>query len=935
MITSRYWKRSLPQLLLVTLLTTSLASAEAPKGRTSDGPRTALILDTSTRLDANSLEMFVYNNGNFAYDDANVLGRDDGLYFPRGTNKTLVYAAGLWVGAKVNGGIRLAISEYSAEFVPGPMAGGTFQPDSPEFHVYKINRGDDESNPDYANWPVDQGAPLHQSTEPLIVGDQMTWSVFNDADPAAHENDAGSTEPLGIEVQNACFGFARSGALGNSLFLKYTIINKGGNQLDSAYVSIWVDPDVGSAADDLVGCDTVRSLGYCYNEGADAVYGSAPPAVGFDFLQGPIVPGGDGDTAYVSGVAKPGYRNLPMASFNKYINALDPNNPTETFNYMKGLYGNGDPVVDAAGDTTRYAYAGDPVTGTGWVDQYSSDRRMMLSTGPFDMAPGDTQEVIVAVVVGQGSSPLSSISALRLTDDQLQDFFNSTFFMDQLHPTLELSGRSSDGAVELFWSPDMEGFTIEDEFFDQEFHFEGYNIFRASYPGGEWQRLATFDLVNDVTLIYNDVYNPDVGGIERVVVESGSNSGLQFHYVDHSATLWQTYNYAVTYYLYDVNHLTEFRDLNGNLLGYLTSVMESDKEPLMLTVQSGLTAVSDTAEHVAGSSSGLVIAEYVDGTALTGHDYRVTINNDNTWNLDNLTLNARLASHEPMLPGGYGGPTIDGIVWRVINPEPGVAAIVEVENGLGPVVPPDNVNYSRNSTDDWYLDPGGDHSLSRYTWYGATTHDYEIRFGPTASEHALGFFNSQTGDYAADIGFNVPIEFWDIGIGTPDNPSDDRRIAFMLLDGDLSDSFSWGDRLYIWDIDYDAIPWGQSDWHTGLVDPAYGLLHYGRWGFMDFSGLKAWPDPGTVVRTLTHKPMVVEDIYELHTSAECGDVNASGGIDITDAVFLINYIFGGGAAPAPGTADVNCDGKTNITDAVYLINYIFAYGPVPCANCPD
>ena len=63
----------------------------------------------------------------------------------------------------------------------------------------------------------------------------------------------------------------------------------------------------------------------------------------------------------------------------------------------------------------------------------------------------------------------------------------------------------------------------------------------------------------------------------------------------------------------------------------------------------------------------------------------------------------------------------------------------------------------------------------------------------------------------------------------------------------------------------------------------------------------------------------------------CGDCNADGTANITDAVYLITYIFGGGPPPNPLAAgDVNCDGSANITDAVYLIQYIFGGGPPPC-----
>jgi hypothetical protein len=61
-----------------------------------------------------------------------------------------------------------------------------------------------------------------------------------------------------------------------------------------------------------------------------------------------------------------------------------------------------------------------------------------------------------------------------------------------------------------------------------------------------------------------------------------------------------------------------------------------------------------------------------------------------------------------------------------------------------------------------------------------------------------------------------------------------------------------------------------------------------------------------------------------------GDANTDGYIDISDAVYLISYIFGGGPAPDPVfSGDANGDGSVDISDVVYLIQYIFAGGSPP------
>ncbi|MFH2054748.1 MAG: dockerin type I repeat-containing protein [bacterium] len=64
-----------------------------------------------------------------------------------------------------------------------------------------------------------------------------------------------------------------------------------------------------------------------------------------------------------------------------------------------------------------------------------------------------------------------------------------------------------------------------------------------------------------------------------------------------------------------------------------------------------------------------------------------------------------------------------------------------------------------------------------------------------------------------------------------------------------------------------------------------------------------------------------------------GDANADGFANITDAIFIIQYIFAGGTEPQPlQTGDPDCSGTVNITDAVYLVQWIFNNGPAPCGG---
>jgi hypothetical protein len=69
-----------------------------------------------------------------------------------------------------------------------------------------------------------------------------------------------------------------------------------------------------------------------------------------------------------------------------------------------------------------------------------------------------------------------------------------------------------------------------------------------------------------------------------------------------------------------------------------------------------------------------------------------------------------------------------------------------------------------------------------------------------------------------------------------------------------------------------------------------------------------------------------------------GDANADQDTDISDAVFVLNYLFLGGAEPAClKSADANDSGGSapDLSDPVYLLNFLFLGGPEPPAPFHD
>jgi hypothetical protein len=369
---------------------------------------TGMVIESKEKFNANNISAFVTRNGRIGRTPSG----NAGFEWPKGSGKQAIYQNGLWLAADVGGQIRTATADYNPEFQAGPAPGGVpADPSSNLYRVYRISEGDNAgSNPDYAEWPVGLGAPVDSLGMPLLLGKQTLFAVYNDLNPAPHHF---GTLPLGAEVQQTIYGYGGSGSLSNTIFIRFKIVNRGTAAWNNAYAALWSDPDIGDPVDDFAGSDINRDLGFAYNANSvDASYGSTPPSVGLMYLMG-------------TGPGK------PLNSFSYYfagggVGFSDPANKDQVYNSLRGLKVDGSSFVDPTTSTpTLYALNGDPVAGTGWNDGTPlGDRRMLISSGPFSLSPGGSKEIEFAIVVGQGTGNINSISVLKNEVDNVRLFYD-------------------------------------------------------------------------------------------------------------------------------------------------------------------------------------------------------------------------------------------------------------------------------------------------------------------------------------------------------------------------------------------------------------------------------------------------------------------------------------------------------------------------------
>ncbi|MBT4316781.1 MAG: T9SS type A sorting domain-containing protein, partial [Candidatus Marinimicrobia bacterium] len=235
------------------------------------------------------------------------------------------------------------------------------------------------------------------------------------------------------------------------------------------------------------------------------------------------------------------------------------------------------------------------------------------------------------------------------------------------------------------------------------FVFEGYNVYQyeTASGAGAKKRLATYDIVNGTTEIYDTVFNAELGENISIRTQFGSDSGLaHFESIttdglngNSKLITNRSYYYGVTAYGYNASGIPKTLESSPVVLTVRPEV------PNTFAAGDNTASAGDiiTTVHV-GPSQGSVDVVVVDASAMTGDTYTVTMDDampDGTvavnWSLTNDMTGEVLIANNAVVGGvntatgvevGPGGtPVVEGIQLLVNGPQEDLLSVSEWDHG--------------------------------------------------------------------------------------------------------------------------------------------------------------------------------------------------------------------------------------------------------------
>ncbi len=375
----------------------------------------------------NKVSNIEFYSSNYGIFGLNVQANSAGGTWPRGSRRAYIFGGGVWFGAekkRENGEFqKLCVIGYNPNsgaswMVPGAINGPVNKSPIDEtadgINKYRLYMSSDYSSftgepfdkadvngPNWPIWDVNPNDTLKFSRYfgyyiedvnlrnrsqfakgPAMISGEDIFSIYKDTDLSKYEKISRDTAkkkgyPIGIQVEQTVYtwGF---GDYGNFLFIKYAIINKSGEDLYNCYMAPALDMDIGTPSNDRATIaipnaddDSLNLAIQWSDRESSGKYGY----IGLDFLESPAVD----NQGFVRKDKRVFQENeqVGLSVFQNWPIEEDPQTPEQRYEFIS--------------DKTQRD-----------VDIGPGDRRFLMSTGPFNMHPGDTARVVVGIMFAYG-----------------------------------------------------------------------------------------------------------------------------------------------------------------------------------------------------------------------------------------------------------------------------------------------------------------------------------------------------------------------------------------------------------------------------------------------------------------------------------------------------------------------------------------------------
>lgn len=503
-----------------------------------------------------------HNDGRYGYDPTRGGGEAGGSW-PQPYKNMYIFGAGLWFGSlKTRADEKV---DTLVTFGYNPNSGGS---EMSPFAARHVDEGAGNPEDRLYMFPSDWPPPAERWDDvdtSLVPQDafslQDIWCVYSDV---GADNHIAPGYPLGVEVYQTVYAWNYPGNQ-DIFFILYRVRNTGPDTLRNCFMGALMDPDIGEHADDMLGLllnDSVAGVGWVKDVGfagdndnyeAPNPRGQweegTPGVVAYKFLESP--------RADASRPPGPDNR-LGMTSFKMFTIEIDPVTDVSQYLTMAG-----------------YDYRTGVFSPYDSMDLAPADKRFIQSSGPFNLAPGQVEVLIVACIGAPYGGPGQSWEARKSPyNDSLvhlarlanaaQAIYDQGWLLPGPPPTPGITLVPGDNTVRIVWD-DIAERTI-DPYYERvasdpenpnydpnylAYDFQGYIVYK-SRDGANWGILAQFDKADSIMFTY-----PPGGdsSLPESLWINATDTGVRYSVVDNKVVNGFTYYYCVA--SYDWNYTTK------------------------------------------------------------------------------------------------------------------------------------------------------------------------------------------------------------------------------------------------------------------------------------------------------------------------------------------------------------------------------------------